>query len=107
MVLILLTFLAGKVIYDERRERKMRKAELSEATAKALRSKQQVTPPPNITVTPDASPVYVASEQDFGLPAYQKEDAPSPTLSAESLVSLERVDTLPISEKTPARFILD
>merc|ERR1711939_994436 len=51
MVLILLTFLAGKVIYDERRERKMRKAELSEATAKALRSKQQVTPPPNITVT--------------------------------------------------------
>ncbi|PVH74124.1 hypothetical protein DL98DRAFT_575884 [Cadophora sp. DSE1049] len=107
MVLILLTFLAGKIIYDEHKERKERKAEMAEATAKALRSKQQVTSLPSITVTPDVSPVYVANEQDFGPPAYQKDVSPPPTLTSESLVSLETVDTLPIPEKNPARFVME
>ena len=107
MVLILLTFLAGKVIYNEHKERKIRKAELSEAIANALRSKQQVSPPPEITVTQDESPAYVATEQDFCPPAYQKDATPSPTLSSESLVSLETVETPSIPEKSLARFILD
>ncbi|KAG4443066.1 hypothetical protein IFR05_001462 [Cadophora sp. M221] len=106
MVLILLTFLAGKVIYDERKERKMRKAEIAEATANALRSQYQVSSIPSITVTSDASPIYVASEQDFSPPAYQKDIHDLPTLTSESLVSLEMVDSIPIPEKNPARFDL-
>lgn len=107
MVLIVLTFLAGKYFYDEHKERKTRKAEAAEATASALRSKHQVSSLPNITITPDVSPVYVASEQDFGPPAYQKDSHGSPTLTSESLVSLGTVNSIPIPEKNPARFMLE
>ncbi|KAK0120286.1 hypothetical protein ONS95_011692 [Cadophora gregata] len=107
MVLIVLTLLAGKALYDDHKERKMRKAEMAGATSKALRSKQQVNPLPSITITPDASPVYIANEQGFGPPAYQKDASSASSLTSESLVSLETVDTLPIPEKNPARFALD
>ncbi|KAL5319035.1 hypothetical protein ACEPPN_014105 [Leptodophora sp. 'Broadleaf-Isolate-01'] len=106
MVLILLTFLAGKVIYDEHKERKIRKAEIAEVTANALRSRHHVSSIPSITITSDASPIYVTSEQDFGPPAYQKDAHDSPTLTSESLVSLQTVDSILIPEKNPARFVL-
>ncbi|KAL2059764.1 hypothetical protein VTL71DRAFT_10148 [Oculimacula yallundae] len=106
MVVLLLTFLAGKVIYDEHKERKIRKAKKVEAKAEALEGEYQALSEPINTANLDNSPFYVASQEDFGPPAYHKDAQVSSALPSGSLISLKPTDTVPIPEKNPARFLL-